>query len=478
ATGDESVMPGLRRIALESARGQSIVGSWGHRFAGPDGRLQGYGMMNSPGIPLTIGLILARRAGVDDPVVEIAITKSARLIRFYVGKGAVPYGDHHPWIQTHEDNGKCGMAAVMFNLLGDKEAAEFFSWMSLASHGAERDCGHTGNFFNILWAMPGVALCGPHATGAWMQEFGAWYFDLARRWDGTFCHQGPPQTTNDKYAGWDCTGVYLLAYAMPLKKLFLTGKQPSIVGELSSDQAWSIIRDGRGWTNKDRNSFYDALSEEELLQRLKSWSPVVRERAAMALARRLKSPPESVLQMLESSRLEARYGACQALAHFKEAAAPAVPQLMKLLDHEDLWLRIKAAEALVAIGPPAKPALPLLLERLSRGPSKEDPRGMEQRYLSYALFDTPRRLLGNSLEGLDREAFYNAVRAGLRNEDGRARTIISSIYTALSEEDIRPILPHIYRSIVEPAPSGIMFADGSRLAGLRVLAKYHVAEGM
>ena len=230
-------MPGLRRIALESARGQSIVGSWGHGFAGPDGRLRGYGMMNSPGIPLTIGLILARRAGVDDPVVEIAITKSARLIRFYVGKGAVPYGDHHPWIETHEDNGKCGMAAVMFNLLGDHEAAEFFSWMSLASHGAERDCGHTGNFFNILWAMPGVALCGPYATGAWMQEFGAWYFDLARRWDGTFCHQGPPQMANDKYAGWDCTGVYLLAYAMPLKKLFLTGKQPSIVGELSSDQA-------------------------------------------------------------------------------------------------------------------------------------------------------------------------------------------------------------------------------------------------
>ncbi|MGB9690184.1 DUF6288 domain-containing protein [Thermogutta sp.] len=478
ATGDGGVMPGLRRIALESARGQSIVGSWGHGFAGPDGRLQGYGMMNSPGIPLTIGLILARRAGVRDSSVDIAIQRSARLIRFYVGKGAVPYGDHHPWIETHEDNGKCGMAAVMFNLLGDKEAAEFFSWMSLASHGAERDCGHTGNFFNILWAMPAVALCGPHATGAWMEEFGAWYFDLARRWDGTFCHQGPPEMTNDKYAGWDCTGVYLLAYAMPLKRLFLTGKQPSVVQELKSDQARSIIADGRGWTNKDRNSFYDALSEEELLQRLTSWSPVVRERAALALARRLKSPPDMLVQMLESPRLEARYGACQALVHFKQAAAPAVPQLIKLLGHKDLWLRVKAAEALVAIGPPAKPALPILLERLSQGPSKEDPRGMEQRYLAYALFDSPRKLLGNSLDGLDRDAFYKAVRAGLRNEDGRARTVISSIYESLSEEDIRPLLPDIYRSIMDPAPSGIMFADGSRLAGLRVLAKYHVAEGM
>jgi Family of unknown function (DUF6288) len=35
---------------MESAKGQSAVGSWGHSFAEPSGRLTGYGMMNSPGI--------------------------------------------------------------------------------------------------------------------------------------------------------------------------------------------------------------------------------------------------------------------------------------------------------------------------------------------------------------------------------------------------------------------------------------------
>ena len=193
ATGDQSVMPGLQRLALEAAKGQSAVGSWGHEFARPDGRLGGYGMMNSPGVPLTISLVMARAAGVKDPAVDRAIERSARLLRFYIGKGAIPYGDHHPWIENHEDNGKCGMAAVLFNLLGEAKGAEFFSRMSVASHGPERDTGHTGNFFNILWAMPGVAQSGPHATGAWMKEFGAWYFDLARRWDGTFLHQGPPE---------------------------------------------------------------------------------------------------------------------------------------------------------------------------------------------------------------------------------------------------------------------------------------------
>ncbi len=126
ATGDESVMPGLRRLALEATNGQSIVGSWGHGFARSDGRLGGYGMMNAPGLPLTISLVMARDAGLKDLAVERAIERSARLLRFYIGKGAIPYGDHHPWIQTHEDNGKCGMAAVLFNLLGEFKGAEFF----------------------------------------------------------------------------------------------------------------------------------------------------------------------------------------------------------------------------------------------------------------------------------------------------------------------------------------------------------------
>ena len=217
ATGDHSFTPGLRRLALEAANGQSIVGSWGHRFAGPDGRLVGYGMMNAPGVPLTISLVMARAAGVDDPKISQAIERSARLLRFYAGKGCVPYGDHAPWMQTHDDNGKNGMAAVLFNLLDEPERAGFFSRMSVAAHGADRDEGHTGNFCNILWSMPGVAQSGPQASGAWMKEFGARYYDLARRWDGSFIHQGPPAMASDSYKGWDCSGGYLLAYAMPLR---------------------------------------------------------------------------------------------------------------------------------------------------------------------------------------------------------------------------------------------------------------------
>ena len=478
-TGDDSVMPGLRRLALEAAEGQSIVGSWGHKFAGPDGRLVGYGMMNAPGVPLTISLVLARKAGLDEPAVDLAIERSARLIRFYIGKGAVPYGDHAPWTETHEDNGKCGMAAVLFNLLEEPEGADFFSRMSVASHGPERDTGHTGNFTNMTWAMPSVALAGPEATGAWMKEFGGWYFDLARTWDLRFPHPGPPQTRPDSYRGWDATGAYLLAYAMPLQQIYLTGKQPSIAPQLDRDQAQALINAGRGWNNKDRTSAYDELTEEQLLEFLSSWSPAVRGRAAQALRRRDHAVvvPELVA-MLDSSDKHTLYGACEGLINVGAAAAAAVPRLIELLDHEDLWVRIKAAEALGRIGDPAMAAVPVLLERITVGSTPEDPRGMEQRYLSSTLFGRRHGMLGRSLDGVDRDLLFTAVVSGLQNQDGRARSELANVYSLLSYEEIKPLLPAIYEAVAKPSPSGIMFADGVRMAGLKLLAEHRIEEGI
>ncbi|MFZ9935787.1 MAG: DUF6288 domain-containing protein [Luteolibacter sp.] len=478
ATGDQSVMPDLRRLALEAANGQSIVGSWGHRFAGADGRLVGYGMMNAPGVPLTISLVMARAAGVDDPKISQAIERSARLLRFYAGKGSVPYGDHPPGIRTHDDNGKNGMAAVLFNLIDEPQRAEYFSRMSVASHGAERDEGHTGNFCNILWSMPGVAQSGPQATGAWMKEFGAWHFDLARHWDGSFTHQGAPEMKGDSYKGWDCSGGYLLAYAMPLKKIWLTGKRPSKVTQVDAATARQLILDGRGWSHKDPNSAYDKLSGDQLFERLESWSPIVRERASVALARRSDTRVSALVKLLESPQLESRLGACQALAQLKDKAAPAVPALRKTLRSEDLWLRINAADALAAIGGAAMPALPDLLGMLAEGPSKDDPRNMQQRYLSFALFDKRSGLIGRSLDGVDRELLYKAVCAGLQNEDGRARGSYLTVFDNLTYDEIKPLLPAILRAVVEPAPSGIMFADNIRMGGLHILVKHRVPEGV
>ena len=251
--------------------------------------------------------------------------------------------------------------------------------------------------------------------------------------------------------------------------------------------AESLIEDGRGWDNKDRNSAYDKLTIDQLVERLGSWSPVVRERAAMALGRRKEAPVAQLVKLLEAPSLEApsleppsleaRYGACQALSTLGQRAEPAVEALQKCLNDQDLWLRVKAADALAKIGPAAKPAVPKLLELLAEVDKVNDPRGMQQRYLAFALFDDDGMLRG-SLKGVDRESLYKAVRAGLKNEDGRARGSLSSVYRNLSAKDIEPLLPAIYQAITQPAPSGEMFADGIRVEGLRLFAKHRIEEGI
>ena len=55
---------------------------------------------------------------------------------------------------------------------------------------------------------------------------------------------------------------------------------------------------------------------------------------------------------------------------------------------------------------------------LVKGPTADDPRGMEQRYLTFALFNRRGGLLGNSLDGVDRDLLMKAVQ-GRVTESGR-----------------------------------------------------------
>ena len=64
------------------------------------------------------------------------------------------------------------------------------------------------------------------------------------------------------------TGACLLAYAVPLKSLWLTGKRPAKVPQLAAAAAEQLIRTSRGWTQGDLYSLYDKLSDDELLAAL------------------------------------------------------------------------------------------------------------------------------------------------------------------------------------------------------------------
>ena len=483
ATHDPSVMVGLRRLAGEIAAGQSAVGTWGHKFAMPNGNCNGYGCMNAPGIVLTTAMVIAREAGVKDPAVDKAIAKGSGFLRWYVNKGAIPYGDHQPW-PGHEDNGKCSAAAVLFDLLGDREAAAFFAKMSTAGY-AERERGHTGNFFNMLWALPGVVRCGPLATGAYWKELG-WYYDLARGWDGGFAYQGSPvgEEEHGKYTNWDCTGAYMLAYAQPLKTLYLTGKKPCPTPPLNATEVEAVIAAGREYSSATKNTCYDGRTTDQLLDGLASWSPAVRKRSAEALGRREGNVVPSLLKLLAGSSPDARYGACEALGCLGPRADAAAPQLRALLKDSDPWLQTLACKSLPALSAEARKASVSELLAMTVRANPADPRGMAQRGASMALFSPypgsggPKAILAESLDGVDRKLLDPAIQVILENDDGAARGSLARIYGKLTNRDLAALMPAILKAIRDLAPSNEMFGDGIRLAGLELVSRLHLREGL
>jgi len=478
ATKDDYVLPAIRKYATTIARGQSAVGTWGHGMA-ENGSLGGYGAMNATTLPCWLSLILARQCGVNEPVVQAAVETSHKFLGFYINKGGLPYGDHPPVWEFHDNNGKDAFAAVPFDLVGDREGTRFFSKMATASY-AEKETGHTGNYFSYLWGPLGVRRAGRTAVSAFMKEQ-QWYYDLARHWDGQITYQG---WWDDSYTGWDMTGPFMLAYALPLEKLFITGKGSHPENQLSDTEVKAVIEDGRNVDNWHLDTCYDAKTEQELLASLGSWSPAVRFRAARSLARKQGDVVPRLLDMLRGDKPDAKLGACQALEYMGTNAAPAVGALVKQLEQTNVWVQIRAMYALAGIGTPARKAAPNLLNMAATA-AKSDPRDMRRRYLCFSLFtgdtfdDAPAHgLLADSLEGIDRQLLYPAVKQMLLIDDGMSRMQLVSVYKTLSDTELEPLWPDIMVAATNYAPSGEMFRDEIRLASLDLLAKHHFKEGI
>lgn len=490
ATGDRKVMPAIMEYSTCIAEGQSGVGTWGHGMAWPllnggrlHGRLGGYGALNQSGLVCHLSLVLARKCGVREKEVDAAIERANRFAEFYVDKGAIPYGDHRPGWDIHDDNGKNSIAALIFDLQGRRREARFFGKMTVASYD-ERERGHTGNYFSFLWGPIGAARLGKDAAAAFLKQQ-RWFYDLGRSYDGSFPYQGGAGMSGSehKYGGWDCTGAFVLASALPRKKLFLTGRGGEASNALDGAELQEVIAAGQGFDEWGKaKDHYAKMSPGRLMSLLESWSPAVRARAALALAGKEGPLVPGLLELVAGDNRYARYGGCQALGLLRDKARDAVPALTKLLESDDVWLRIQAAFALASIGDAARSAVPAML-KLALRDDPNDPREFTQRYLAFCLFYPGgalkmRGLLGRSIEGVDRELILAAFGRLLQNDDGRARAALATIYKHMSLEELRPMLPLILESIRTPSPSGVMFANGIRLAGLEFLAAHRIAEGM
>jgi hypothetical protein len=495
ATQDRHVLPAIAEYAGTIARGQSRVGTWGHGMAWPDlnggelhGSLGGYGALNQAGLVCHLALVLAEECGIKDPEIRAAIEQANRFATFYVGKGAIPYGDHRPGWDRHDDNGKNSLAAVIFDVQGMEEEAQFFARMATASYD-ERERGHTGNYFSFLWGPPGVRRAGEQAVTAFLAEQ-RWYYDLARAHDGSFPYQGGAgmEGAEHKYGNWDCTGAFVLAATFDRKLLFMTGRGTERRDTLTGDALAATIEAGRGYDCWSQGAdHYQAKRTRELLADLESWSPAVRGRAATALAALEEAPVERYRKMLRARRMDVRYGACAALGALgadpgaRREALAALPELRRCLTEGDVWLRIQAADTIAALE--GTEAIPDLLE-LALIDDPADPREFTQRYLAFCLFYpggalNMRGLMGRAIpRDVDRADLLPVILRLLQNDDGRARGAVGTVFKLMELEDLKPILTQLVEAVRTPSPSGVMFSNGVRLAGLDFLAQHRIAEGM
>ena len=496
ATGDKYVLPAIREYAIKTAMGQGGPGTWGHHFVPPDangklhGRLMGYGGLNTAGVPCFLSLVLAKKCGVRHREVDQAIERSSVFFSQFVGHGSIGYGSHRASLERRSNgrnalssNGKNGAAAVAFTALGNRTASRYFSKLVTSSYD-EREYGHSGNSYGVFWGMPGANCAGPKAAAAFTKEL-RWYNALTRKADGSFI----TQPLGGYYGGrgvMDATVAHVLASALPLKKIHLTGKDASLDFHLDEAEVKEAIDAGR-W----RWAEYNKMTGDELITKLGSWSPAAREWIAEWLGKKKGNFIPKLLKLLESDDSCTRAGACAALGYQRERAASAVDAVSKALNDKESIVRVAASYALMRIGKPARRAVPAMLQAAlvstETGPMRptetavayslgHEPSGTAPLYFT-GMF--PQWTKGeNPLDSVDRKLFYPAIRKILRHSSARTRGSGAYAFKYLNEEDVGVLAQDIFDATRNVAPHYPMFGDTPRQHGLDLMLRYRLADGV
>ncbi|MBT3198923.1 MAG: hypothetical protein HN350_03315 [Phycisphaerales bacterium] len=496
ATGDKYVLPAIREYAIKTAMGQGGPGTWGHRFAPPDangklhGRLMGYGGLNCAGVPCFLALTLAKKCGVNHPEVDQAIKRSSSFFSQFVGHGSIGYGYHRASLERRSNgrnalssNGKNGTAAVAFAVLGDKRVAQYYSKLLTSSYD-EREYGHSGNSYGVFWGALGVNCGGPKAAAAFGKEL-LWYNALTRKADGSFI----TQPLGGYYGGRgviDATVAHVLSNAVPLKKIYLTGKDVPKTLHLSETDVKDAIGSGR-W----RWAEYDKMTADELIAKLGDWSPAAREWIADWLGKKSGNHTAKLVKLLASDDHYTRAGACAALGYQGERSAAAVDAVSKALADENEVVRVAASYALMRIGKPARRAVPAMIqaalstnEANTMQPTQtaiayslgHDPTGGAPLYCTGMFPKWPKG--EDPLKGIDRKVLYPAIRKLLKHSSARTRGSGAYAFKYLNQQDVAVLAQDIYDITREMAPHYPMFGDVPRQYGLDLMVRMNLKDGV
>ena len=271
-TGDEYVLPAIRRHTEAIAQGQDAAGVWGHRMHDPKtGRAPGYGAMNQPTMPLYISLILAKKCGVDSPRISEAIERTTNhYIDNYLHMGALPYGNGGANSKGYNNNGSSASLAIALAAAGHTEGAKFFSRMAMAGYG-DLESGHATHFFNLMWTGLGANIAGPDAMAAYFKKT-SWIIPMKVDWEGGYTYEV------EDGEGLGNTGAYLLNLCAGRRKIYTTGKGVDQAVTLNAQE----IEETLG-VHKYLNDLIPMGIDELLVVAETHWSPKVRGVAAWKL---------------------------------------------------------------------------------------------------------------------------------------------------------------------------------------------------
>ena len=467
-TQDKSVLPAIREHAITIARGQDAAGLWNHRFANPannfgqlHGRLNGYGALNQTSMTQWMAMILARKCGIDDPEVDAAIAKTHAQFRQYVGRGALPYGNHPPQEQIFTNNGTSASAAVAFQLIGDLEGARFFAMMSAAGH-QDVLTGHTGPFFNVMWSALGANVAGPETLAAFNSEL-HWLRTIARRWDGRCV---PVVAWGAKPGREDIgsTASELLNACLGRRALYVTGK--------GADQSlWLDKKDARKAVDAWQ---FDQDSRHSLLEALSSSLPPVRLHAAEMLAFNDDDVEAEVLTKLTDESRDTRIGALHAVRWLKlDNAREPVMNIIRD-ETEEVWVRVVATRALVKLKGAERHGEELL--GLIVHEREGDPFGELDMGLGRALAAME---VQPYQEDYDRDLFYKAVEDLLHHKHVYARQAGMNLIEDIPLEEFHRIADLILYIVEDKDRSYTSYHyDAQRQTGLEILYRLGIEESL
>jgi HEAT repeat protein len=471
-TADKAVLPMIRHKALILAMGQSISGTWGHGMASPTanngklhGRLGGYAALNQPSLTCFMALVMAQRCGIDDREIATAVLRVNSYFAYYTDKGGIPYGYGDPREYLLTNNGSSGTAAITFAIMRNRDGAKFFSRLSAAA-AHKLEVGHTGTYFNTLWTGLGANLSGPAVYAEFFKQWTP-LRTLARKWDGSFAYQHPGGGPWG-YRGLSPTAAMVLHYALPRRKLHITGKGQDESLWLTGDAALAAAR----LSQID----YGRKFDEQLLELLGHDLPLVRRRAADEIGKRDRDWVPRLLPLLDGNRHQV-IGACHALATQKEEAAPAAPKLLAILrdPKAELWHRMWAVNTLEAIGEPARAHLPELMEMASADIPGDDRRHLEM-WIGRAITRIAEKPY---VETLDHDLLFPAVlRLMTHPHEGGRRQAIHLLADLPLEEFHRVADPMVHLIRNKDASFLTYHTEMARKNALAILERLNIQEGI